>query len=48
MQATRETDMTETYEAARRSDGLHRWRRQAATPLVLVTATCDGLDGGVK
>jgi hypothetical protein len=29
--------MTETYEVARGSDGLHRWRRPAATRLVLVT-----------
>jgi hypothetical protein len=48
MQATRETDMAETYEAARGSDGLHRWRRQA-TRLVLVTAAgVASLDGGVK
>jgi hypothetical protein len=41
--------MTETYELARGSDGLHRRRRTAATRLVLVTATCAaGLDGGVR
>ena len=46
---TRRTAMTETYEVARGSDGLHRWRRPAATRLVLDTATCAaGLDGGVR
>jgi hypothetical protein len=35
----RRTAMTETYEVARGSDGLHRWRRPVATRLVLVTAT---------